>query len=143
MKRYRFRLAPVLHVRRSEEDRARGALLAATTHLHSCQDELALRVQAYEERVRRRLAATVPEFRLEQTRQRAMGQAVLDQRDELARARQQQAAAREAWLAAAARVGALERLDERQREDHRAAELKEDDLLTDELVVARHGRDHR
>lgn len=143
MKRYRFRLTPVLRVRRSEQDAARGALLAATALVQSCEQQLATRVQAYEARVQRRLAATVPEFRLEQTRRRALGQAVLDQRADLEHARRQQDAARAAWAAAAARVSALERLDQRQRAEHRVAELKEDDLLTDELVVARHGRGQR
>ena len=142
MKRYRFRLDPVLTVRRSEQDAARGALLAATATVAARERELEARTAEYAYRVQRPLAATVPEFRLEQTRRQALGQAVLDARIQLLVAREEQAAARAAWTAAAGRVGALERLDERQRLEHRVAELKEDDLLTDELVVARHGREH-
>ena len=143
MKRYRFRLQPVLTVRRSEQDAARGALLAATADVGAQELELQARTAAYELRVQRPVPVKVNEFRLEQSRRQAMGQAVLDQRAQLATAREQQAHARAAWTEAAARVGALERLDERQRAEHRLAEIKEDDLLTDELVVARHGREHR
>jgi flagellar export protein FliJ len=142
VKRYRFRLEPVLHVRRSEQDAARGALLAATAEVGAQQHELEQRQAAYAVRVQRPLAATAPDFRLEQSRRQALGQAVLAQQVRLAQAREQQELARESWVAAAARVGALERLDERQRAAHRVAELKEDDLLTDELVVGRHGREH-
>ena len=143
MKRYRFRLEPVLHVRRTEQDAARGALLAATAEVAAQQRELEQRQAAYTYRVQRPLAASTPEFRLEQSHRRALGQAVLEQQARIAHAREQQELARETWVAAAGRVGALERLDERQRAAHRLAELKEDDLLTDELVVARHGREHR
>ena len=143
MKRYRFRLQPVLNVRRSEQDAARGALLAATAQVAAQEVELLARRQAYEARGRRPVPTGAAEFRLEQSHRRALGQAVLDQQARLAAAQEQQAAARQLWTAAAARVGALERLDERQHDAHRVAELKEDDLVTDELVVARHGREHR
>lgn len=143
MRRYRFRLDPVLKVRRSQQDAARGALLAATAHVDGQERELQSRREAYEHRAQRRLAATAPEFRLEQAHRQALGQAVLDQQSRLEQARELQDVARQAWAEAAARVGALERLDERQREAHGLAELKEEDLVTDELVVARHGRQLR
>ena len=143
MKRYRFRLEPVLNVRRSEQDAARGALLAAAARVTAQEAELLARRQAYAARGQRPVPTWAPEFRLEQSHRRALVQAVLDQQAQLTAAQEQQAAARQAWTEAAARVGALERLDERQRDAHRLAELKEDDLITDELVVSRHGRQLR
>ena len=52
-------------------------------------------------------------------------------------------AARAVWTAAAARVGALERLDERQRAEHTARALREDELIVDDLVVSRHAGSDR
>ena len=44
---------------------------------------------------------------------------------------------------AATRVGALERLDERQRAEHAARALREDELIVDDLVVSRHAGSDR
>lgn len=141
MKRYSFRLAPVLRVRRSEEDAARGALLAATAAVTAQERLLAERQEAYAAAMAPKAAASASDFRADQLRRQAYGAAVLEQSQRVEQARAAQDSARGAWSAAAARVGALERLEERAREEHRVAELREDDLIADELVVSRFGRE--
>ena len=142
MKRYRFRLEPVLRVRRNEEDAARGALLAATATVAAQERLLEERTAAYARALAPTGSSSVPDFQRSQQRREALGAAVVDQRRRLEQAVQDRETARLAWSEAAARVGALERLDERARAEHRLAEQREDDLVTDELVVARHGREH-
>jgi hypothetical protein len=46
---------------------------------------------------------------------------------------------RATWTAAATRVGALERLDERSRAEHTARALREEEMVVDDLVVSRRG----
>ncbi len=60
----------------------------------------------------------------------------------VADARAEVAAAMESYLAAARGVSVLEKLDERQRQDHAAAAQREEANQMDELVTSRHGR-HR
>lgn len=140
MKRYRFRLDLVLRVRRNEEDAARGALLAATATVAAEEGRLAERHASYAAALTPPASSTAADFRREQLRREALGAAVVEQRHRLEQARGAQLQARDGWAAAAAKVGALERLEERSREEHRIAELREDDLVADELVVARYGR---
>jgi flagellar protein FliJ len=143
VRRYAFRLAPVLRLRRCEEQAARGALAAATAAV-AAQDRLvAERDAAYA----RSLSAAGPRacaaFLLEQSQRAAVGAALLAARDQLHRARRELEDARVGWAATAARVQALERLDDRRRAEHLALARKEDDLTTDELVTSRHGRTDR
>ncbi|CAA9485192.1 MAG: hypothetical protein AVDCRST_MAG38-2280, partial [uncultured Solirubrobacteraceae bacterium] len=49
MRRYRFRLEPVLRVRRQEQDAARAVVLAATALTGAEAEALAERDQAYAE----------------------------------------------------------------------------------------------
>src|SRR5207247_9557935 len=44
------------------------------------------------------------------------------------------------WAAARRKVAALERLEERRREEHAVEVRRAEDRLVDDLVVARHGR---
>lgn len=143
MRRYRFRLEPVLRVRRMQEDAARGELLAATAAIRVQEQRLAERTEAYELSLKPSETQTCADFLFEQSRRSSFAAAVLEQRGQVREAQTQAAQAREAWSEAAARVGALERLDERQRSEHTAQMQKEDELTTDELVVSRHGRSDR
>lgn len=143
MKRYRFRLEPVLRVRRHAEEAARGALLAASAAVSAQERAAQERAAEYAAATAGGIAGSADRIRLEHARRSALAAAVLEQRRLLADARAGLESARQAWTAAAAAVSALERLDERQRGDHAAAALKEDDQLTDELVVSRHGRAER
>ena len=140
MRRYRFRLEPVLRVRRTQEETARGQLLAARAAVAAQEQLLTARSDAYAAALTPAGTQACADFLAGQARRSALGAAVLEQRRRLAEAGEDAAHARLAWSAAAVRVGALERLDERARTEHAARTLKEDELATDELVVARHGR---
>lgn len=139
MKRYRFRLGPVLSVRRSEQDAARGALLAAIAAVGAEEDQLTRRSAAFADAAVPAGVTPAADFRRMQLHREALGAAVVEQRRRLEQARVEQESARGSWTEAAARVGALERLDERARTEHRLVEQREDDRLTDEIVVARFG----
>lgn len=143
MKRYAFRLEPVLRVRRMQEEVARGQLASATAAAAEQERLLAARTSAYENRSMPTELLPCADFLLAQATRSAFAAAVLEQRDRVARAYEQVAQARVTWSATASRVGALERLDERHRAEHLAQIEKEHDLITDELVVSRHGRSDR
>ena len=137
MRRYRFRLEPVLRVRRQEQDAARAAVLAATALTGAEADALAERDQAYAAGTAAHETRSAADFVWVQEHRAALGRAVLEQRRRLQEAEVRLAAARTGWTAAAARVGALERLDDRQRTEHAARALKEEALVVDDLVVSR------
>ena len=141
MKRYRFRLEPVLRVRRREEDAARGAVLAATVLTRAEAEALAARDQAYADGTGAQQIRSAADFVFVQQHRAALGRAVLDQRRRLQEAELALEQARAGWTAAAARVGALERLDERQRAEHTARARKEEEMVVDDLVVSRSGGD--
>ena len=141
MKRYAFRLQPVLRLRRSEEDRARAALLAAVAQLGAEQDELTVRRDACVSRAPLPSGATTAQFLQEQAVRAALARSVGEQERRLRSADEQREVARLAWTRTSERVSALERLEERQRAEHRVEELREDDRTTDELVVSRYGRE--
>jgi flagellar FliJ protein len=143
VKRYRFRLEPVLRVRRMQEEAARAVLLAATAAAADQEQQLAARSEAYEKACLASEVRSCADFLYEQSRRSAFAAAVLEQRDRVRAAQEDVVRARSAWSDTASRVGALERLDDRQRDEHRMQTQKEDDLNTDELVVARFGRDDR
>jgi flagellar FliJ protein len=143
VKRYRFRLEPVLRVRRTEEESARAQLLAAQAAVATQQELLAARSDAYAAALAPSGTQPCADFLAAQAHRSALGAAVLEQRRRVDEAGQDAEHARASWSAAAARVGALERLDERARAEHLARTLKEDEQITDELVVARHGRTQR
>ena len=143
MKRYAFRLQRVLEVRRTEQDVARAGVLAATVRAGAEATALTDRDHAYAERLSAQGPTGAAEFLYEQAHRAALGQAVLEQRRRLLEAQHEVEAARAVWTAAAARVGALERLDERQRAEHSARALREDELIVDDLVVSRHAGSDR
>ena len=143
MKRYTFRLAPVLRVRRNEQDVARAGVLAAVLRADAEAAALADRDRAYAAGTSAHVCRTAADFVFEQAHRAALGAAVLEQRRRLRDAEQEVEAARAVWTAAAARVGALERLDERSRAEHSAHTLREDELIVDDLVVSRYAGSDR
>lgn len=140
MRRYRFRLEPVLRVRRDEQDLAQAAVLTAQAEAGAEVGRLRDRDQAYAQAVGAQGPCSAADFVYEQQHRHALATAVLDQRRRVAQAEEVVQQARVALTGAASRVGALERLDERQRAEHSARALKEEELIIDDLVVARFGR---
>ena len=140
MKRYRFRLEPVLRVRRTQEELARAQLLAAQAAVVAQEQLLAARSDAYAASLTPAGTQPCADFLAAQSHRSALGAAVIEQRRRVVEAGEDAEHARRSWSAAAVRVGALERLDERARSEHAAASLKEEELLADEMIVSRHGR---
>jgi flagellar protein FliJ len=143
VKRYAFGLAQVLRVRRIEEDRAAAGLAAAR-----------LAAAAAEERVdgrRQALAGMAPPGRP------APAGAFLAWHDGVGRAGDAFTAAgiahagaqatvgdrRAEWSAAAMRVAALERLDDRRRQSHTAGARRVEAARVDDLVASRHRGESR
>jgi flagellar export protein FliJ len=143
VKRYRFRLEPVLHVRRTERDLAVAGVLAAQAAARAEQRALEERDLAYAAALGSPGSRPASQFLVEQGRRTVLARAVLDGRRRVDVAEQAVEAARGRLQVAATEVSALERLDERQRAEHTAAGLREEDLVVDDLVVARAGRDDR
>ena len=143
MKRYRFRLDSVLRLRRSEEEAARGALLAARAAVVEQERLVAQRTAAYEQVTSAQGIRRYADFLCEQAHRSAMGAALIAQRTSLREAQELADHAHVAWSAAASKVGALERLDERQRAQHDALARKHEELAVDELVVSRYARSPR
>jgi flagellar export protein FliJ len=143
VKRYHFRLETVLRVRRREEEVARGLLVAASLAATAQEQLLAERSSAYELSLKASGIRPCADFLVEQASRSAHAAAVLEQRTRVTEAYDDAARARAVWTGTAARVGALERLDERHRAEHLTQAQKEDELITDELVVSRHGRGER
>jgi flagellar FliJ protein len=137
VRRYRFRLEPVLRVRRQEEDAARAAVRAATARAGTEMESLAERDRAYAAGTAAHDTRSAADFVFVQQHRVALGRAVLEQRHRLHEAQLRLEQARTDWTAAAARVGALERLDERSRAEHTARARKEEEMVVDDLVVSR------
>jgi flagellar protein FliJ len=140
MKRFRFRLDQVLHVRRVQEDRARAGLLTANRDAHLAAARVDERLADYHDRTLPLGPQTFAAF------ERAVflldaGAASV----ETARASQRDAltvveARRIDWTDARRKVAALERLEERRRAEHAVEVQRAEDQLVDDLVVARHAR---
>lgn len=143
MRRYRFRLDPVLRVRRDQQDLAQAAVLLAQADARHEAVRLTERDQAYA-RANTLASAQGPrsaaDFLYEQQHRQALATAVLDQRGRVEQAEGVVVQARVALTAAATKVGALERLDERQRAEHAVRALREEELIIDDLVVSRFSR---
>lgn len=140
VKRYSFRLEPVLRVRRIEEERAVLELAAAHRGLAEAEATLERRLDRYGEvpvpvgpvpvdqllRMRARLDGVAASVVSAGTN-RLRAEAVVDLR-------------RQSWSDAATRVAALERLDERRRDEHAKEAQRQELVEVDDMVVARAGR---
>jgi flagellar export protein FliJ len=140
LKRFRFRLEQVLRVRRLQEDIARGALMHASREARTAADAVNARVAEYTTAARPGGTQSYDTFNRMQSRLDNAAGAIT-----IARAGYRQALdvvqdRRAEWAAARQRVAALERLEERRREEHAVEARRAEDRLVDDLVVARHAR---
>jgi flagellar export protein FliJ len=140
LKRFRFRLEQVLRVRRIQEDMARGALMLANREARAAADQVNARIAEYAAASRPSGAQTYEAFNRMQARLDnaagaiTMARAVYQQALEVVEGR------RAEWAAAQQRVAALERLEERRRDEYAIEFRRAEDRLVDDLVVARHAR---
>ena len=146
MKRFRFRLDQVLHVRRVQEDMARVDAAARATATRTLAAD-ARRTNGSPttptaQHARRRRSRTTTSnaraFRLDSAAG-AVGVARAAHRDALDVVDDRRAD----WTDARRRVAALERLEERRRDEHAIEVQRAEDQLVDDLVVARHARGAR
>ncbi|HTL86900.1 MAG TPA: flagellar FliJ family protein [Acidimicrobiia bacterium] len=140
MKRFRFRLEQVLRIRRLQEDQARAALLAAHHDAHLAATRVEQRLATYAERAFPEGPQTYEAFEQTLFMLDSAAGAV-----ELARIAHRESLdvvddRRADWAATQRRVAALERLEERRREEHALHARRDEDRLVDDIVVARYGR---
>ena len=143
VKRFRFRLDQVLHVRRVQEDRARFDLLTANRDAQLAAARVEDRLAEYAERRLPEGPQTFAEFEravfMLESGAGAVTAARVTHREALAVVD----ARRADWTAARRRVAALERLEARRRAEHAVEVQRAEDQLVDDLVVARHARGAR
>jgi flagellar export protein FliJ len=143
MKRFRFRLDQVLHVRRVQEDQARFALLSANRDAHIAQTRVDERLADYEQRRLPLGPQSYADFEravfLLDSGAAAVGVARATHREAVAVVEERRAG----WTDARRRVAALERLETRRRAEHAIEVQRAEDRLVDDLVVARHARGAR
>lgn len=142
MKKYGFRLESVRRVRRLQEDMAKAALAGANGEVKSAIAAVEARVAGYETRVSNFSAATVgvDAFMRSRWLDGLAGDALVIARQDQAAAEQRAAERREEWSAKAREVKALDRLDERRREEYRIEYERDLDAQTDDIVTGRFGR---
>jgi flagellar export protein FliJ len=140
MKRFRFRLDQVLHVRRVQEDQARFSLLSANRDAQLAAARVDERLADYADR--RMPTGPQPYAAFERavflldSAAGAVGVARATQREALAVVDVRRAE----WTDARRHVAALERLEARRRAEHAVEVQRAEDQLVDDLVVGRHAR---
>jgi len=141
LKRFRFRLEPVLRVRRIQEDQARARLLSANVVLHQTGQAVDARIARYQELDRPAGLQVEPDFeRIVHTLDNAAG-AIDTARERHLEARAVVAQRRAEWSDASMRVAALERLEARQRAEWATEVQRDEDRTVDDLVVSRFARE--
>lgn len=143
MSRYHFRLATVLRVRRLEEEAAKLELRAANValrHAESARDEARERYHAYT--VGNGAVASVVELHAERLEAGLLAEQVAATARRASERASAANLAQARWSRAAKRVAVLERLSQRRRAEHAAAELRAEVALADDLVTARYAAEH-
>lgn len=137
MKRYQFRLASVLRLRRAEQEQARVVLAEANTRLKALLLARDREAAHFGELARRSDAADANALLAERHDAEVARQRLALADRQVAEAAGAAAIAQVAWLGAHQRVLALERLEERRRAEHAAEVLREEIALLDDLSTAR------
>lgn len=143
MKRYTFSLDTVLRVRRVEEDRAIAALADARRKLDAAEQTLQRSLDRYGVVPQATGALPLPDLLRARAHQDLVAASVVHAGTERLRAEVTVDLQRDEWSAAAQRVAALERLDERRRHEHAIEAQRQETIEVDDMVVARAGRRDR
>ena len=137
MKRYQFRLASVLRVRRIQEEQARATLLAANHGVRTAHLHLAGRVAHLEQLPKPATVATTSAFLANQARLASVASSISLARIAGELAEERASESRAAWQVTARRVESLDRLDSRSRSEHALEAQRATDREVDDLVVSR------
>jgi flagellar export protein FliJ len=140
VKRYTFRLDAVLRVRQVEEERARGDLALANRALADAEARLERRIEHYGETPQPSQPLPASAFLAVRDRQEWAARSVVVAGTARIVADGEVTSRRHDWSAAVTRLAALERLDERRREEHRLEAQRQEALEVDDIVVARSRR---
>ena len=137
MKRYEFRMQKVLRVRRLQEDAARAGIAVARTAEQRASDAVVGSYDHYRALSTLAPATTAAAFLglRDQVTYRATSVRLAE--GNLHVAAEATAEAVSTWHVSHRRVEALERLDERRRDEHEIEARRAEDAAVDEIVVSR------
>jgi flagellar export protein FliJ len=140
MKRYRFRLETALRVRKVEEGFAVAALADSQRALAEADASLDRRLDRYRDTPTPQGPMSVDELLRMRARVDGVAASVVFAGAARLGAEATVDLRRTEWSDAAARVSALERLDERRRAEHALEAQRQELIEVDDMVVARAGR---
>jgi flagellar FliJ protein len=139
MKKYTFSLSKVLRVRRVQEEQAAAELAAARAAATVAAAKEAVAAHAMASRCARGGLQPAVSFLAWAETTMLAGEALSDAKAEVQAAAEEVEARRQGWSEAAARVSALEHLDERGREAHELERRREETKTVDDIVTTRRG----
>jgi flagellar export protein FliJ len=140
MKKYRFRLETALRVRKVEEDFAVAALADAHRSLAEADARLDRRLDRYRDTPLPQGPMSVEQLLRMRSHVDGVAASVVFAGAVRLGAEATVDVRRTEWSEAAARVSALERLDERRRAEHALEAQRQELIEVDDMVVARAGR---
>ena len=140
MKKYTFSLAKVLRVRRIQEEQAAAKLDAARNTAVTAAAKEVDATHALASRCARGGLQSSASFLAWAETTMLAGEALSDARADVQVADEEVEARREDWSSAAARVSALENLDERGRDAHSLERRREETKVADDIVTTRRKR---
>jgi flagellar FliJ protein len=142
MKKYTFSLSKVLRVRRIQEEQAAAQLAAARATAAAAAAKEAGAAHALASRCARHGLQPAVSFLAWAETTMLAGEALSNARAEVETAEEDVEVRRQDWSSAAAKVSALEHLDERGREAHTVQRRRDETKTTDDIVTTRSGARH-
>jgi flagellar FliJ protein len=140
VKRYHFRLATVLRVRRVQEDLATQRLADANRGVQKADAHRGRRVEAYRTLAPAPAGMSADDVRFDRLIRLSAATSIAEATRALADAQGVVEVRRQEWTEAAQEVDALERLDERHHELHDHEVRRDEDKTVDDTTSARHRR---
>lgn len=138
MKKFRFRLESVKRVRRIQEEQARQRLMEAHAQARETVARVDARLHAYLTMPRPTDPMSLADFERARFELEAAATALESARIAHREALDEVDRRRAEWLEAKQRCSALDRLEDRRRQQHQIDLRRAEDRLIDDLVVARH-----
>jgi flagellar protein FliJ len=137
VKRYRFSLESVLHVRRTQEESARQQLAAANRDLQQSRAALIAETERYLARTNTPGPCDLDSFRASRLGAEHAAGCVAAARRRVESTGLAATARRAEWSDAARQVAALERLDERRQSEWQTEFRRQEDVEVNDMVTAR------